>query len=66
MDDGGFFGNNKLYYFWLLKRFKSEQKIDGKIGYWLFRKEMQTWQKMNELKQSAATRVRNEARTANR
>jgi hypothetical protein len=66
MDDGGFFGNNKLYYFWLLKRFKSEQKIDGKIGYWLFRKEMQTWQKMNELKQRAATRVRNEARTANR
>jgi hypothetical protein len=45
MSDGGFFGPDRLYYFWLLKRYKTNQKVDGKIGFWLYRKEMKELQK---------------------
>jgi hypothetical protein len=63
MDGEGFFGPNRLYHYWQLKRHQQHQKLDGKIGYWLFVKEMKEFQKMNELKQRAATRVRNEQAT---
>ena len=41
--DEGFFGPNRNYHYWQLKRHKNEQKLDVKIGYWLYLKEMKEW-----------------------
>ena len=41
--DKGFFGPDRNYHYWQLKRHKNKQKLDGKIGYWLYLKEMKEW-----------------------
>tara|TARA_R110000824_G_scaffold323031_1_gene509963 strand:+ start:74 stop:256 length:183 start_codon:yes stop_codon:yes gene_type:complete len=54
MDDRGFFGPNRLFYWWMMNRYKHNQKIDGKIGYWLYVKEMKEWQKRAETRRREA------------
>ena len=39
----GFFGPDRNYHYWQLKRHRNHQKLDGKIGYWLYAKEMKEW-----------------------
>ena len=41
--DKGFFGPDRNYHYWQLKRHKNKQKLAGKIGYWLYLKEMKEW-----------------------
>jgi len=38
-DDGGFFGPNKLFYYWMLKKYKNGVKVE-KLKYWMFQKDM--------------------------
>jgi hypothetical protein len=61
----GFFGTDRNYYFWMLKKYKQGVGVE-KLKYWMFQKEMKEWQKMNELKRRAQARVRNETAAANR
>jgi hypothetical protein len=60
-----FFGPDKNFYFWMLKKYKQGVRVE-KLKYWMFQKEMKEWQKMNELKRRAQARVRNETAAANR
>ena len=41
-DDGGFFGPNKLFYYWMLKKYKDGVKIE-KLKYWMFQKDMKVY-----------------------
>ena len=64
MDDQGFFGKNRLYYFWMLKKYKRGLRTD-KLVYWMFQKETKEWQGKHELKQRSLMRARNERARAN-
>ena len=49
MDDKGFFGRNRLYYFWMLKKYKERVRLE-KLKYWMFQKDMKLHQEKNERK----------------
>jgi hypothetical protein len=44
-DDGGFFGPNRLYYWWLMSRYKAGGKLE-KLQYWMFQKDMKIAQSL--------------------
>jgi hypothetical protein len=52
--DEGFYGPDRNYHYWQLKRHKNGQKLDGKIGYWLYKKEMKAW-KDSHIRKSGCT-----------
>ena len=45
MDDRGFFGPNRLFYFWMLQRYKAGGKLE-KLQYWMFQKDMKVAQSL--------------------
>ena len=47
MDDKGFFGRNRLYYFWMLKKYKERVRLE-KLKYWMFQRDMKLYQDQNE------------------
>ena len=66
MDDGGVFGRNRLYYYWMLKKYKQGTRTE-KLKYWMFQKEKKEWQSMNELKRRSRIRaIYEQKRSANR
>jgi hypothetical protein len=62
MDDGGFFGRNRLYYYWMLKKYKEGVRVE-KLKYWMFQKEMKEWQKRHVTKIRTENAKRHDAKT---
>lgn len=52
VDDGGFFGPNKLFYYWMLKKFKGGVKTE-KLKYWMFRNDMKVYHEQHQRKLKA-------------
>jgi|TARA_R100001143_G_C3327533_1_gene117777 hypothetical protein len=51
-DDGGFFGPNKLFYYWMLKKYKDGVKVE-KLKYWMFQKDMKAHHEQHQRKLKA-------------